>query len=249
MSGPSLGLWTAHILFILLAAVLPVVQLATRRVARSQILALTRADRPRLYRQQSTLLLAAGALSLLPLLLGAVEPDGYRLGLGRQAAAAWSWAGVLILWIGYRIFVVRLRRSLRLQRWMSSIASPEILALAPGQASELPDWGRLSLAAGLGEEIAFRGFLLWYLGGLLGAWPAVGVTAAIFAVVHAYQGRRFAVWIFAVGLLLGTIVLLADSLWPVVALHALNNFEAGRAYMVLKRARPAQADNTGPETV
>jgi len=235
VNNAALGLWAAHLLFALIAVVLPVLQLATRRRAREQILALTATDRPGIYRQQGVLLLALGALALLPLLLGAAEPGDYRLTLSRAAGAGWAWLAVACVWAGYRLFIARLTRSRRLQRWMGRIASPEILALAPGAGRELAPWAGLSAAAGLGEEVAFRGFLLWYLSLYLGVWPAVGVTAAVFASLHAYQGRRFALWICAVGGILGALTVAAGSLWPAAALHAVNNFEAGRAYKLLKR--------------
>ena len=79
----------------------------------------------------------------------------------------------------------------------------------------------LSLAAGLGEELAFRGYALPLLADLgLGLWGAALATAVPFGAMHAYQGW----WGFArsalLGAGLGASVVVSGSVWPAVIAHA-----------------------------
>ena len=79
----------------------------------------------------------------------------------------------------------------------------------------------LSLAAGLGEEIVYRGYLLAVLAPLFdGPWTAALVSSMAFAVLHAYQGPVGIVRSGLLGFLFAAAFLLHGSLWPVIAVHA-----------------------------
>ncbi|MDH7639933.1 CPBP family intramembrane glutamic endopeptidase [Sphingomonas oryzagri] len=82
-------------------------------------------------------------------------------------------------------------------------------------------WGlAVSLAAGLCEEIAYRGYLMAYLGHWLPwGWQIAG-TAAIFGIAHAYQGKTGVMMTSVVGAGLGALYVVGGSLWPAIALHA-----------------------------
>ncbi|MFI5273140.1 MAG: CPBP family intramembrane glutamic endopeptidase [Ktedonobacterales bacterium] len=71
------------------------------------------------------------------------------------------------------------------------------------------------------EEVFFRGYLF---GGLLHgmtAWAAVPVAALLFCIVHGDLGS--AALLFAIGVILAIMRYRFGSLWPGMALHALNN--------------------------
>jgi membrane protease YdiL (CAAX protease family) len=57
-----------------------------------------------------------------------------------------------------------------------------------------PDERRLfrgvSFAAGIGEELFYRGFLLWYLGQALPIWGAVVVSSVLFGLAHVMHGAQ-----------------------------------------------------------
>jgi membrane protease YdiL (CAAX protease family) len=81
------------------------------------------------------------------------------------------------------------------------------------------------LAAGFGEEVLWRGFLmdrLERLAGLRGrAWLVLAVQAVLFGLPHAYQGMGGVVVTASVGLLLGWIRLRQrGNLWAVIIAHA-----------------------------
>ena len=80
------------------------------------------------------------------------------------------------------------------------------------------------VVAPLFEEIFFRGFLYRILRGRLGLWPALVIGGSLFGAVHLTSGGPLAVALIApLGFLLCLIYERSGSLYPVIALHALNN--------------------------
>ena len=105
--------------------------------------------------------------------------------------------------------------------------SPILADLLPRTSGERLAFAGLSLMAGLGEEVVFRGYALSVLGGATGiVWAAV-LTSVAFGVLHAYQGVLGMVRTGALGGLLVSAYLAAGSLWPVVAAHALLDLLGG----------------------
>jgi membrane protease YdiL (CAAX protease family) len=99
--------------------------------------------------------------------------------------------------------------------------------LVPRTADESTWFRRLALTAGICEEVLYRGYLLWYLTPLLGAWPAVFVGALVFGLGHAYQGAAGVFKTSVVGALAGALYVGSGTLlWPIV-LHAAIDLQAG----------------------
>ncbi len=101
-------------------------------------------------------------------------------------------------------------------------------ALLPRTPEERRLFAGLSLAAGWGEEITYRGYVpaALVLAGA-GPWAAMGVAAAAFGFLHAYQGPVGVVRTALLGLLLGASVILTGSLFPAMAAHALVDLVLG----------------------
>ncbi|MDX1634584.1 MAG: type II CAAX endopeptidase family protein [Marinobacter sp.] len=83
----------------------------------------------------------------------------------------------------------------------------------------LPALALLSLAAGIGEEVLFRGFLQTGLVELLGSLPGIIATALLFGLVHCLSLAYF-IMATALGLLLGLAYAATDSLLLVIIWHA-----------------------------
>lgn len=80
------------------------------------------------------------------------------------------------------------------------------------------------VVAPIAEEVFFRGFLYRILRSKLGLWSAVVVNGALFGAVHLTSGGPLAVAIIApLGMLLCLVYERSGSLYPSIALHALNN--------------------------
>ncbi len=90
-------------------------------------------------------------------------------------------------------------------------SSPLILVLA------------VVVAAPICEELVFRGFMYSGFERSLGAWPALLLTSALFAVVHVQYNAYELVHIVILGLILGLARMRTRSIWVPMAMHALNN--------------------------
>lgn len=105
--------------------------------------------------------------------------------------------------------------------------SPLLRALLPRSGRERTAFAGLSLAAGIGEEVAYRGYAIPLLAVALGPAAAVGVSAVAFGVMHAYQGALGVVRTTALGALLGSAFLASGSLWAPVLAHTALDMLAG----------------------
>ena len=127
-------------------------------------------------------------------------------------------AGALLV-MGY-FFVLRRAVGLR--------ESPLLIQLLPRTGKEKLVFAWLSLAAGVGEELAYRGFLVPVLALLLGSpWGAAVASSVVFGALHAYQGWLGMVRTGVLGLLLAASLILSGSLWPAILAHAILDLLAG----------------------
>jgi membrane protease YdiL (CAAX protease family) len=81
----------------------------------------------------------------------------------------------------------------------------------------------ISAAAGLGEEIMFRG--------IIQHWIGVVPAAIVFGLLHAHSIGYFATATL-LGIYLGWLYQLADNLWPPILVHAL--YDVAAFYMLRK---------------
>jgi len=190
-------------------------------LAQAPLLEGERLERHSVYLGSMVAILALGALSLL---LAVPSPGLAAMGLRPMAPlpfVVWTTgmtaAGMLFVGLFSRVG--------------SPGAGPHdrlLLDLLPRTAHEKRLFAGLSLAAGLGEELAFRGYALAALQLLsLSPWIAAIVTSASFGMMHAYQGVSGVLRTALVGGLLAVSVLQTGSILPAVAAHALVDLGAG----------------------
>lgn len=85
----------------------------------------------------------------------------------------------------------------------------------------------VALSAGICEEIVFRGYLQRQFRALSGsAMIAVLMQAAVFGVVHVYQGVRLASVVVLYGILFGVLALWRRSLRPGIIAHSWSDIAA-----------------------
>lgn len=89
----------------------------------------------------------------------------------------------------------------------------------------------ISLAAGFGEELLFRGLLLGALIPVAGPGWALSASSVVFGVLH-WVNRAYAIYATLFGLYLGGLYLLTGSLLVPIVVHALYD---GVALMLLAR--------------
>ena len=103
-----------------------------------------------------------------------------------------------------------------------------VLQLIPRTGAEKRLFVGLSLVAGLGEEIAYRGYALTTIQLLIpDPWMAAGLSSVAFGVLHAYQGAVGVLKTALIGFVLAVPVLMTGSLVPAIVAHALIDLVAG----------------------
>lgn len=126
---------------------------------------------------------------------------------------------------------------LRPKWWQGMLRTVEEL-LAPA----LRDWSwaqflLVSLLAGLGEELLFRGVILTGLTRWIGLYAALAVSSLIFGAVHAIT-KMYIVYATLMGLYLGLLWLASGNLAIAIVTHAAYDFGA-LAYFVGWRSSSA----------
>jgi membrane protease YdiL (CAAX protease family) len=160
-------------------------------------------------------LLVLGAVAWAMGVRGARE--GAFLGLVSLSPGAFvAWTVVLVVaglvttgafrWLGYR---------------SGFRETPLLRALLPGSARERAWFGLLSVSAGIGEELAYRGYVIGTLTLVMSPVAAAAVSSVVFGVLHVYQGPLGMMRTASLGALLAWGLLGSGSLWPAVAAHAL----------------------------
>jgi membrane protease YdiL (CAAX protease family) len=120
-----------------------------------------------------------------------------------------------------------------LPRWRRNVESgePKVYLFMPGDAAERSLWVLISAAAGIGEEITYRGVMWVLLARLTGSlWVAALITSIIFAVSHYMQGWASITAIFGFAIGFHVIVWFTGSLIPAIFLHFLYDLTAGMIY-------------------
>jgi membrane protease YdiL (CAAX protease family) len=92
----------------------------------------------------------------------------------------------------------------------------------------------IAVSAGIGEELFYRGFLVWYLSALLPALAAIGVAATVFALAHVMHGVTNTYRAGLLGLLCSGLYAWTDALWVPMFLHTLIDGFAGRASLAAR---------------
>jgi membrane protease YdiL (CAAX protease family) len=127
-----------------------------------------------------------------------------------------------------------------LRKQMSSVEG-----ILPHTAVELKLFFALSLAAGVGEEIVFRGYLMAYFDSLVGPAGAVLASSLIFGLGHAYQGVAGIVKTGVAGLLFAGVYVATGSLLAPMLLHAVTDAVSGIAAYLALRPVPATGTLSG----
>ena len=81
----------------------------------------------------------------------------------------------------------------------------------------------VSIMAGIGEEVFFRGFLQGSLARVVNPWIALALVSVLFGLVH-YVSLAYAIMAGLIGLYLGTLLLVTGNLFVAIAVHALYDF-------------------------
>ena len=104
-------------------------------------------------------------------------------------------------------------------------------------------WGMaLSVSAGVAEEIAYRGFVMWMLAFFMPVYAVIAVQALVFGLAHAYQGWGGAVGTAILGAVIGLVYWATGSLFLPILLHVLvDAMSLSLAYFTYRRQAGREA--------
>ena len=107
-------------------------------------------------------------------------------------------------------------------------SSPAISGLLPHGPTDAALWVAVSVAAGIAEELAFRGYLLRQFQAMTGSAPvALILQALVFSIAHGYEGVAACVNIAVFGILFGIVALKLGNLRACMIAHAWTDVAAG----------------------
>jgi membrane protease YdiL (CAAX protease family) len=162
---------------------------------------------------------------------------GWLFDINPFTALSWRAPSRLIVDLGWGLLAVgppllllgaayhsRLGPLERLRNDLREHVMPHFAAATPAELA----W--LSLAAGLGEELLFRGFLQTALEARMdpnlgGGWLPLVLASVIFGLAH-FLSTTYLVLATGMGLYLGWLLTATGSLWPPVVAHAVYDFVA-----------------------
>jgi membrane protease YdiL (CAAX protease family) len=183
------------------------------------------------------------ALVMLAVALVATRLGGMRardrLRLGPTRATPFSGTAAIV---GFTGLSVACGATGDLLGWShSGVMADMSRALAhPGLGEFVASLASIALMAGIGEEIFFRGFVQTRLAERWGTWPAIGVTALAFGIIHIdpVQG----LFAFVSGIYLGWMAETFGGVRPGIVAHTVNNamFVVWAAYLPELESRGAQ---------
>ena len=228
-----------HALFVVLAVLFPV---------RAGIFGIRRirlaspADRPRVRREvYRQAIVIQWSLVLAALVLWIVFRRDWN-GIGVVPRFGWGLAGVLVGMVLATLAVLRQRRQAladddALAKLRERMASLE--PMLPHDREDLGLFYRLSLTAGICEEILYRGYVIWYLSHWVSIVPAAGLASLVFGFGHAYQGVRGMITTAIVGAFFSAVYLLTGSLYAGMIMHALMDAHSGHLMWAAYDRAPA----------
>lgn len=139
-----------------------------------------------------------------------------------------------------------------LRRWRKKSFQQRHAALSfvPADGRELFHFVFLALAAGIGEEIIFRGYLIHYIIFWAGNTPegiltACIISSALFAFLHGYQGFMSMIKIFFLAMFFAGIYVLSKSLLLVILIHTVIDVLSGWLGIYLLRQMQHEKSSEG----
>jgi membrane protease YdiL (CAAX protease family) len=237
-------IYVDHILFLVLAVVFPVMGVREYR----RLLAAVEAGRPdpRVPVYRKAFFMEWGVtIALLVFwvwmgrgldLLGL----GLEIGIGAGIGSGLALAAVIVLVVQLKVLTGADDKLEKIRPQLDSMRP-----MLPHDDREAGWFRALSVTAGICEELLYRGFLIAYLGALVGLWPAVVLSSVVFGVGHSYQGVKGVVKTGIVGALLAGLYLLTGSLWASMLVHAaldLTSGQLGRNVIERLPAAPATSE-------
>lgn len=109
----------------------------------------------------------------------------------------------------------------------------------PRSADEARWFRGVSVAAGVGEEIFYRGFLIWYLTSMMPMFWAVAASSVLFGMAHGMHGVQATVRATIMGIVLAMLYVWSGALWASILLHTMVDLTSGETGLAALEEPPA----------
>lgn len=234
-----------HALFIVLAVLFPL-RAGTFGFRRIQLASADERPRVRLSVYRQAMVIQWG-LALAALGLWVANAREWE-GIGLVPRFGWGLGGVLAGMLIMGFAVLRQRREAlgdddALARLRGRMSRLELML--PHSREELSLFLKLSLTAGICEELLYRGYLIWYLSHWLPVYPAAALASLLFGIGHVYQGWRGVITTGFVGVFLAAVYLVTGSLYAGMVMHALMDAHSGHLMQAAYERERVLAADTG----
>lgn len=216
-----MNMWD-HVVAAVICIIALILAYTSRRV-RAEEIQLEPEDKVRLYHNNAMLL---AVFALIVITLWRIPGRSfYGLGFERPYGGPMVTALVILVFVFYALDIF-FQYGLKRWRIKSLERKNPIASFVPIDRRELFHFIFLALAAGVGEEIIFRGYLIHYLvfwtgNSTEGIITACLISSALFAFLHGYQGLRSMIKIFLISLCFAAIFVYSQSLFIVIIIHTL----------------------------
>lgn len=232
-----------HLLAVVFAVGFPVVTAPVYARRRASLRANDSAVRRREYVETIVWLSCMGLATLA--VWRAADREWSALGLGFE----WSGrAGLSLLAatvIGTLLCLqVRAVRRDTATRDAARLALEPVREYLPTTRAELRLFRGVSVAAGVGEELFYRGFLIWYLSHLAPIAVAVGLSSVLFGLAHVVHGAKATSRATVLGFVLAGLYLFSGSLWASMLLHTAIDLTSGETGVAVFGEGPSTVPTT-----
>lgn len=237
-----------HVIAALFAIGFPASSTPTYAKRRAAMLAGDRSIKRREYLETIAWLSSMGLASVGYFVLSG-RPLG-ELGLtlptsrGGIAAVGLAVLGSCLLWLQLRAV-----RTDEKTRELAREAMMPVREYFPTRADERGLFRGVSFSAGIGEELFYRGFLMWYLATWFPLWAVVVLSSILFGLAHVMHGVQATLRSTVSGLVLAGLYLLGGSLLAPMILHTMVDLTSGEsgAFVFREDASPASGPSTTRE--
>jgi membrane protease YdiL (CAAX protease family) len=170
-----------------------------------------------------------GSIATLWLIGIACWLAGTRDGGPGAVGLVWPGARPFVVWsLGLTIAALGTMLAFRWVAGATGARETRLLRqLLPRTPQERGVFALLSVAAGVGEELAYRGYAIPLLATIIGVPGAAVLTSVVFGILHGYQGVLGTVRTTLMGGILAWGFLASGSLLPVIAAHTMIDLVAG----------------------
>ena len=221
--------WYASALALLVAVIYPLVGLWRYKKIERLPDPLPSGLRVRFYRNVILSQWTLVALTAVVMARGGRSFAAFGQGLGPEIMLTLGVAGALVA--GFALLsTLTLRQLARARAEELPSHARRAGRILPRTAGERAWFVGVALTAGVCEEILYRGYLPWFLAGLLGhLLLGFALATLAFGLGHAYQGRGGVIVTAVLGTFLSGMVLLTRSLVPGQILHTMVDLVNGIA--------------------